>query len=979
MSCEHGLPIASFNLRFVSLVGGRKTLADADVRDHPLESDGYNGSLEVALPRGFIIEVEFLDLKIASPTGGEPCSIWSKRCIQNVTARSAFGRMLSESIYTDITILASDGSIGAHRAVLAAHSPVFDSMFTHDLKEKYSSSISIPDMSIAVCQAFLSYLYSNNIRGQDFIAHRLDLLKAADKYDVTDLKDDCQQSLIEDIDSENVLELLETAFLYRLPRLKFCCMEYLVRLGKVFDIKEEFKAFIQSADKELVSEVIDEMFSTWKGYKIPAALLESSKEHTHDRMNDRVVDTNSRFAQWRIVDSDISPQTSHLFKIGHWNWKFILIKDGNLFIRLVAMSCEHGLPIASFNLRIVSLVGGRKTLVKADIRDRQLKSEGFKGKLEAGKPRGFIIEAEFLDLKSASPTGGEPRSIWSKRCIQNVTAPSAFGRMLSESIHTDITILASDGSIGAHRAVLAAHSPVFDSMFTHDLKEKDSSSISIPDMSIAVCQAFLSYLYFNNTQDQDFIAHRLDLLKAADTYDVTDLKDDCQQSLIEDIDSENVLELLETAFLYRLPRLKFCCMEYLVKLGKVFDIKEEFKAFIQSADKELVSEVNSLFYLLDLEMMNDRVVNMNDRVVDTNSRFARWRIVDLDFSAQSSHLFKIGHWNWKFIVIKDENLFIRLVAISCEHGLPIASFNLRFVSLVGGRKTLAEAGKFTPLENRVTFTFPIKGGVFSSPWFSTILLQYVGAISSSALNFLLCDLDADVRDHQLKSDGFKGSLDAALPREFIIEVEFLDLKIASPTGGEPCSIWSKRCIQNVTARSAFGRMLSESIYTDITILASDGSIGAHRAVLAAHSPVFDSMFTHDLKEKYSSSISIPDMSIAVCQAFLSYLYSNNIRDQDFIAHRLDLLKAADKYDVTDLKDDCQQSLIEDIDSENVLELLETAFLYRLLRLKFCCMEYLVKLGKVFDIKEEFKAFIQSADKELVSEVIDEIFSAWKGV
>lgn len=62
-----------------------------------------------------------------------------------------------------------------------------------------------------------------------------------------------------------MLELLETAFLYRLPRLKFCCMEYLVKLGKVFDIKEEFKAFIQSVDKELVSEVIDEIFSAWKG------------------------------------------------------------------------------------------------------------------------------------------------------------------------------------------------------------------------------------------------------------------------------------------------------------------------------------------------------------------------------------------------------------------------------------------------------------------------------------------------------------------------------------------------------------------------------------------------------------------------------------------------------------------------------------------------------------------------------------------
>nr|GFB72157.1 BTB/POZ domain-containing protein [Tanacetum cinerariifolium] len=107
-------------------------------------------------------------------------------------------------------------------------------------------------------------------------------------------------------------------------------------------------------------------------------------------------------------------------------------------------------------------------------------------------------------------------------------------------IHTDITILASDESIGAHRAVLAAHSPVFNTMFTHNLKEKDSSSINIPDMSIVACHAFLSYLYSNNIQYQEFLTHRLDLLKAADKYDVTNLKDACQESLIEDIDSENI-------------------------------------------------------------------------------------------------------------------------------------------------------------------------------------------------------------------------------------------------------------------------------------------------------------------------------------------------------------------------------------------------------------------------------------------------------
>ncbi|KAI8012062.1 BTB/POZ domain-containing protein [Camellia lanceoleosa] len=123
--------------------------------------------------------------------------------------------------------------------------------------------------------------------------------------------------------------------------------------------------------------------------------------------------------------------------------------------------------------------------------------------------------------------------------------------MLSEGIHTDIVINTSDGSIGAHRAVLAAQSPVFRSMFSHNLKEKELSTVNISDMSIEACQAFLNYIY-GNIQQEEFLSHRLGLLQAADKYDIVDLKEACHESLLEDIDTENVLERLQNASLYRL-------------------------------------------------------------------------------------------------------------------------------------------------------------------------------------------------------------------------------------------------------------------------------------------------------------------------------------------------------------------------------------------------------------------------------------------
>jgi speckle-type POZ protein len=173
--------------------------------------------------------------------------------------------MFRESIHTDITINTSDGSIGVHRAVLSSRSPVFRSMFSHDLKEKELSTINITDMTIETCQAFFNYLYGI-IKNEEFLTHRLALLHAADKYDISDLREAIHESLLEDIDTKNVLERLQNASLYRLTKLKTSCIQYLVKFGKIFEIRDDFNTFLQNADRDLITEVFAEIIGVWKGY-----------------------------------------------------------------------------------------------------------------------------------------------------------------------------------------------------------------------------------------------------------------------------------------------------------------------------------------------------------------------------------------------------------------------------------------------------------------------------------------------------------------------------------------------------------------------------------------------------------------------------------------------------------------------------------------------------------------------------------------
>ncbi|KAI4389714.1 hypothetical protein MLD38_001912 [Melastoma candidum] len=309
--------------------------------------------------------------------------------------------------------------------------------------------------------------------------------------------------------------------------------------------------------------------------------------------------TTSRLAQWRIDNlGSCTYRKSDPFKLGPWNWYLSVEKNKILYVRLypeTSAFARERPPIASFVVRVVSsAAGGRKTLTHPEVTDKPLKSsEDFIWPIDIPLTGKLIIDVEFLDLKTLSPERVGPYSIWAEGLVQrasNETALSTLARMLKEGIHTDIIINASNGSIGAHRAVLASRSPVFRSMFSYDLKEKEQSAVNIPDISIEACETFLNYIY-GNARHEDFLTHRLALLRAADKYDVSDLKAVCHESLLEDIDSANVLERLQTAWLFELHELKAGCMTYLVKFGKVFDIRDDFAAFVQTADRELVTEI----------------------------------------------------------------------------------------------------------------------------------------------------------------------------------------------------------------------------------------------------------------------------------------------------------------------------------------------------------------------------------------------------
>ncbi|KAI5668694.1 hypothetical protein M9H77_18547 [Catharanthus roseus] len=319
--------------------------------------------------------------------------------------------------------------------------------------------------------------------------------------------------------------------------------------------------------------------------------------------------------------------------------------------------------------------------------------------------------------------------------------------------------------------------------------------------------------------------------------------------------------------------------------------------------------------------------------VETIARLAQWRIDNFGPSTyKRSDPFKIGLWNWHLSIEKNRNMYVRLFpepSRMSKEQPPIARFVLRFTASATNRKPY-----ISPVHERLLRT----------------------------------------------SDDFVWPIDTTFQGRFIIDVEFLDLKIGPVNTGEGNSLWpSEGTVQSLAVQSTLrclSRMLDESIHTDVIINTADGTVRAHKAILSASSPVFHSMFQHNLKEKESSTIDIEDMSTESCLALLSYLYGT-IKQEDFWKHRLVLLGAANKYDITDLKHSCEESLLEDINTENVLERLQEAWLYQLSNLKKGCLTYLFGFGKIYDIRDEINNFFRQADRELMLEMFQEVLTVWK--
>lgn len=118
----------------------------------------------------------------------------------------------------------------------------------------------------------------------------------------------------------------------------------------------------------------------------------------------------------------------------------------------------------------------------------------------------------------------------------------------------------------------------------------------------------------------------------------------------------------------------------------------------------------------------------------------------------------------------------------------------------------------------------------------------------------------------------------------------------------------------------FNKILSTGIFSDVTLNCGGKQFTAHRAFLSVRSPVFMDLFESNL-DKCSTIhhiVDIPDINADIMDDFLKFIYCGTAPNIKKFA--TELLEAADKYQINELKSVCEVALLNEITDDNVAKL-----------------------------------------------------------
>jgi len=171
--------------------------------------------------------------------------------------------------------------------------------------------------------------------------------------------------------------------------------------------------------------------------------------------------------------------------------------------------------------------------------------------------------------------------------------------------------------------------------------------------------------------------------------------------------------------------------------------------------------------------------------------------------------------------------------------------------------------------------------------------------------------------------------------------EFMQQAQAHNQGGDPmygpvCSKSPDDDVDNCGKQmiEQVGQLFGDEKFSDVKLTCRKKVFHCHRNILSVRSPVFAAMFQSDMIENTSRNVHIKDIKPEVVKEMLHFIYkgttsTENVKDELV----LDLLVAADQYQLNLLKNKCEERMCSTLDENNSVEMLVLADRHQAFKLK----------------------------------------------
>jgi len=154
---------------------------------------------------------------------------------------------------SDCRIICEDQIFPCHKFILSVRSDVFKTMFqTMDMQEGKDGDVKVDDISAKTMKLLLIFIYKDILAKEDIDP---DLLIAAEKYNIKRLFDIVSKHLLSELNADNVMETLVTAYLVNHDPLLKAASDFIFENRPIK--KDSYWDKIKTTYPEIATKILD--------------------------------------------------------------------------------------------------------------------------------------------------------------------------------------------------------------------------------------------------------------------------------------------------------------------------------------------------------------------------------------------------------------------------------------------------------------------------------------------------------------------------------------------------------------------------------------------------------------------------------------------------------------------------------------------------------------------------------------------------